>query len=348
MKREVRSLSILSLYRLVRIEFFKCLELYILRRDTRVIQELTGAVYHNEYRTIEPESGDYIMFVKGRSVLVKKSVLAGNGILEYLKLEELVKAKAECVAAANKKTGISENDGNSENIKDNMKFTYLFQIETSKGTMKFFLGENDKLPSSLLNICSYEPQNIFREKKPDYMAFAGVTACQLANWYVSTRYCGACGALLEHDKKERMMRCPKCGAMHYPKISPAVIVAVTDSDKLLMTKYAGRAYTKYALIAGFAEIGETIEETVRREVMEEVGLKVKNIRYYKSQPWSFTDTMLFGFFCELDGDDTIRLDEEELSVGKWLRREEIPTEYDGISLTNEMIMRFKNGEHYGS
>ena len=160
-----------------------------------MIQELTDAVYHNEYRAFEPESGDYIMFVKGRSVLVKKSVLAENGTLEYLKIEELVKAKAEYAAAVDKKTGISENEVNSENgevVKDksSMKFTYLFQIETSKGIMKFFLGEGDKLPGSLLDSCSYEPQNIFREKKPDFLAFAGVTACQLANWYASTRFCG--------------------------------------------------------------------------------------------------------------------------------------------------------------
>ena len=140
------------------------------------------------------------------------------------------------------------------------------------------------------------------------------------------------------------MRCPKCNALHYPKISPAVIVAVRNGDKLLMTKYAGRDYKKYALVAGFAEIGETIEETVKREVMEEAGLKVKNIQYYKSQPWSFTDTLLFGFYCEVDGDDSITMDEEELSVAEWLTRDEIPTEYDGISLTNEMIIRFKNGE----
>ncbi len=71
---------------------------------------------------------------------------------------------------------------------------------------------------------------------------------------------------------------------------PGSIIGVTDGDKILMSKYAGRAYKKYALLAGFTEIGETIEETVQREVMEEVGLKVKNIRYYKSQPWSFSDT----------------------------------------------------------
>ena len=139
------------------------------------------------------------------------------------------------------------------------------------------------------------------------------------------------------------MKCPKCGAMHYPKISPAVIVAVTNRDKILMTKYASRDYKKYALIAGFTEIGETIEDTVRREVMEEVGIHVKNIRYYKSQPWSFTDTVLMGFYCELDGEDVITMDAHELSVAEWMRREDIPTEFDGISLTNEMIMRFKEG-----
>lgn len=110
-----------------------------------------------------------------------------------------------------------------------------------------------------------------------------------------------------------MMYCPECRITEYPKISPAVIVGVTHGNKLLMSKYANRDFNKYALIAGFTEIGETIEETVRREVMEEVGLKVKNIRYYKSQPWSFTDTLLFGFFAELDGDETITLDREELA-----------------------------------
>ena len=139
------------------------------------------------------------------------------------------------------------------------------------------------------------------------------------------------------------MYCPACGQREYPKLNPAVIVAVTEGDKLLLTKYAGRAYTKYALIAGYTEIGETVEETVQREVMEEVGLKVKNIRYYKSQPWSFTDTLLMGFFVEVDGDDTIRLDENELQVAKWCSREEIP-ENDGISLTREMMEVFKNGK----
>ena len=111
-----------------------------------------------------------------------------------------------------------------------------------------------------------------------------------------------------------------------------------------MSKYAGRAYKKYALLAGFTEIGETAEETVKREVMEEVGLKVKNIRYYKSQPWSFSDTLLMGFYCDLEGDGTITLDRNELALAEWFEREDIPEVTSNESLTNEMIMRFKNGE----
>lgn len=99
--------------------------------------------------------------------------------------------------------------------------------------------------------------------------------------------------------------------------------------------------TRYALIAGFAEVGETIEDTVRREVMEEVGLKVKNIRYYKSQPWPFSDTLLLGFFCELDGEEGITLDHMELSEARWVARGEMETEDDGISLTYEMMEYFK-------
>ena len=119
---------------------------------------------------------------------------------------------------------------------------------------------------------------------------------------------------------------------------------MTDGDRILMTKYAGREYKKYALIAGFTEVGETAEQTVEREVMEEVGLKVKNLRYYKSQPWSFTDTLLMGFFCELDGEDGITLDTDELAMAEWFERDKMPVEAEDLSLTNEMMMAFKHGK----
>ncbi|MBQ8638292.1 MAG: NAD(+) diphosphatase [Lachnospiraceae bacterium] len=186
----------------------------------------------------------------------------------------------------------------------------------------------------------------FRTLAPRHLAFAGITAMHIRNWYMRNRYCGCCGHATELDHRERMVRCPSCGNMVYPRISPAVIVAVTRGEEILLTKYAGRTYSKYALIAGYTEVGETAEETVAREVMEEAGLKVKNIRYYKSQPWGFSETLLLGFFCEVDGSDEIRMDEEELAVAQWVRRDEIETvqeSFDDISLTNEMICLFRDG-----
>lgn len=210
--------------------------------------------------------------------------------------------------------------------------TYLFTI----GEFKFFLAPAAKPWGDFkyLNLMD------FRLKKPKAMAYAAATACHLAAWYADNRFCGRCGAETVPDAKERMLRCG-CGNMIYPRISPAVIVGVIDGDRLLMTKYAGRIYRNYALIAGFTEIGEPIEETVRREVLEEAGVRVKNIRFYKSQPWPFSGSLLMGFFCDLEGSDTIVMDAEELSVAEWVRREDISVEADDISLTNEMIIEFK-------
>lgn len=101
-------------------------------------------------------------------------------------------------------------------------------------------------------------------------------------------------------------------------------------------------HIKICAFSRISEIGETVEQTVAREVMEEVGLKVKNIRYYKSQPWAFSDTLLMGFYCDLDGNDAITLDREELAVAEWFEREDIPVEPSRDSLTNEMILQFKN------
>ena len=103
------------------------------------------------------------------------------------------------------------------------------------------------------------------------MAFAGITAYSLYKWYDNHRYCSHCGNRLVRHDKERMLYCEKCNNTEYPKIMPAVIIAVTNGNKILLSKYANREYTRYALLAGFTEIGESIEETVKREVMEEVG-----------------------------------------------------------------------------
>jgi len=215
---------------------------------------------------------------------------------------------------------------------------YLFSID-GQG---FFLA--DGLDPERVDGASMRPTEVFRAFAPDHMGFAGAVGCQLFRFYRDNRYCGRCASPMEPSAVERAQVCAACGGIVYPKISPAVIVGVTDGDRLLMTRYAGRPYNRYALVAGFTEFGEAVERTVEREVMEEVGLRVRNIRYFASQPWPFSDSLLLGFFCDLDGDDRIRLDEHELAEANWFRRADIPPSESTMSLTSTMMETFRRGE----
>ena len=191
---------------------------------------------------------------------------------------------------------------------------------------------------------AYERVRGLRQTVSKEVCYAVLTGWHLHSWYKNNRLCGGCGAQTVHDERERMLRCPVCGNLIYPRINPVVISAVTDGDRLLLSRYAGRGYTSYALIAGYTEIGETMEQTVAREIMEEVGLRVKNLRYYKSQPWGVDGNILMGFFCDLDGSDAIRIDETELSHAAWYDRSALPIGDDGFSLTREMIRVFGEGK----
>ena len=215
---------------------------------------------------------------------------------------------------------------------------YLFRLQEQN----YFLWTG-KPPASPDQGFAYEPVRQLRQLQSKEVCFGVMTGWHLYNWYRVNRFCGCCGTPTEPDTKERMLRCPNCGNMIFPRISPAVIVAVTDGDRLLLSKYAGRAYTRYALLAGYTEIGETIEQTVEREVLEEVGLHVKNLRYYKSQPWGVDGNVLMGFFCDVDGSTQIHIDETELAMADWYPRDALPAQDDGISLTREMIRVFEAG-----
>jgi len=214
---------------------------------------------------------------------------------------------------------------------------FLFTIDD----INYYLTDEKGLDSA--EGWTYVTTSRFRTEPKYWRSFAGAVGWQLNRWYDNHRFCSKCGKPVKRSEKERMLYCEDCGHQTYPNIAPCVIVAVHDGDRLLLTKYAGRAYTKYALVAGFAEIGESLEQAVCREVKEEVGLNVKNLRFYKSQPWPFTDTILAGFYAELDGDDAITLEEDELALGVWMNREDIPPEELKISLTGEMMEAFRTG-----
>jgi len=217
------------------------------------------------------------------------------------------------------------------------KAHFLFSIDE----INYFLVDEKGLDAA--EGWSFVTTGRFRSEPKYWRSFAGAVGWQLNRWYDNHIYCSKCGKPMIRSEKERMLFCETCGFQTYPTISPCVIVGVRNGEKLLMTKYSGRAYTNYALVAGFVEIGESLEQAVRREVKEEVGLNVRNISYYKSQPWPFTDTILAGFFAELDGDDTIVLDEDELSLGVWLDKKDIPPAERSISLTSDMIEAFRTG-----
>ena len=277
-----------------------------------MIQDIQPRHLDNQYRPVPPDRDSWALYYEDHRVLVKKTP-SGITFPKFGELERL----------------------NEEIYED---YIYLFSVDDER---YYLVRDINREPLSDLTM---ENTEIFRAADPQYHAFAGITGYQLYNWYKNHKYCGRCGKMMVRDDKERMLRCDSCHNMEFPKICPAVIIGETDGDRILMSKYAGRTYKKYALLAGFTEIGETVEETVAREVMEEVGLKVKNIRYYKSQPWAFSGTLLMGFYCDLDGSDAITLDREELSLAEWFAREEIPVEPSRDSLTNEMIIKFKLGE----
>ena len=210
---------------------------------------------------------------------------------------------------------------------------YLFSLNGKKYFFTFNEIESE-----------YQKINIYRTlEKP--LGFLVMTAYHLYLWYKRSNYCGCCGEKLVHSLKERMFLCPNCNTMFFPKISPFVIVMVYDkkSDSIVVTKYKS-GYSKFALIAGFVEIGESVEDAVKREVFEEVGIKVKNIKYYSSQPWGISGGLALGYTCEVDGNLEINLDLNELSEAKMLKRYDSSIEVsDEMSLTGTMIKAFKSG-----
>ena len=142
------------------------------------------------------------------------------------------------------------------------------------------------------------------------------------------------------------MVCTGCKNEVYPKIAPAVILGIIDeeTDSILLTRYADREYKKYALVAGFIEMGESAEAAAEREAMEETGLKIKDIEFFADQPWGFAQNLLIGFFAKVTGSREIKPDTSELAEAVWVKREDVPAQPGGISLTSEMMWAFKSSQ----
>ena len=161
-------------------------------------------------------------------------------------------------------------------------------------------------------------------------------AVQIVDWDRSHQYCSRCGAPLKAKNTERAKECPTCGLLHFPRLAPAIIVLVERGNQLLLARSRHFMPGLYSVIAGFVEPGETLEEAVVREVREKVGIAVKDIHYFSSQPWPFPHSLMIGFTATYAGGD-ISLSDSEIEDAGWFTSRNLPTLPGKISIARKLI-----------
>jgi NAD+ diphosphatase len=276
-----------------------------------MFQDIAPHKLNIAYIPKKPQVGDYLLFTQGDNVL-----MVNNG---------------------EKQTLPQYGTPPFTNIDDENSMQYLLSVDENS---VFYVRGDYKIYENT----TWQRNTFFRMLEPAWMAFAVATAFHIVKWYDRNLYCGHCKTPMEHLAAERTLRCPACDVKEHPKISPVIIAGVFDGDWLLLTKYATGEYLRFTLIAGFGEIGETFEDIVRREVMEEVGLEVDTMYYYGSQPWGFSQSLLAGFFVKGDRSKKITMDAHELKEAVWIHKDEMPYEDDvSLSLTWNMIEAFRRG-----
>ena len=183
-------------------------------------------------------------------------------------------------------------------------------------------------------------REIFGAVEEDFFSLA-IHAIQIINWDKMHRFCGKCGSVTEHSSEERAKICGNCGSVYYPRISPAVIVAVKKGKELLLLRNKIYKHDFYSVLAGFVEPGESLEECLVREVREEANIEVKNIRYFASQSWPFPNSLMVGFTADYAGGD-LRVDGKEIADAGWYRPDNFPKIPGSISIARRLIDAFVN------
>lgn len=170
--------------------------------------------------------------------------------------------------------------------------------------------------------------------------------CQeLLYWNENTKFCGVCGGMM-HMHTEISKRCEHCGKEVWPQLATAIIVLIQRDDEVLLVHARNFRRDFYGLVAGFVETGETLEEAVHREVKEETGLTIKNLRYFGSQPWPYPCGLMVGFNAEYAGGE-IKLQREEIATGNWFKREHLPKIPEKLSIARQLIDSWLNKKEEG-
>lgn len=280
-----------------------------------MIQDIAPHMLDNAFRKVAPQSHDLVFTFKGPKALMLKEA----GGVKLPTLEQLPGGF----------------EGNREQA------IYMFSVDEKP---IFLIPEKD-LDGDIPEHMDYDFLKAFSAAEERWIPLAAFTANHLNHWYREHHFCGCCGSVTDFSETERAKICPECGNIQYPRISPVIMAAIVDGDRLLVTRYAGRDYKGLALNAGFVEIGENLEDALRREVMEEVGLQVGQLKYFGSQPWGMSDSVISGFFAYLEGSDQVKLDRDELAEAVWMNRDELPPQDTSLSITAAMIESFRTGNY---
>jgi NAD+ diphosphatase len=178
-------------------------------------------------------------------------------------------------------------------------------------------------------------RDLYGGLEEDFFALSG-RAIQIMEWDRTHQYCGHCATPTTQLSHERAKRCSKCGLVNYPRLSPAIIVLVSRGEELLLARANRFPTSMYSVLAGFVEPGESLEETVSREVREEVGIEVKDVRYFGSQPWPFPNSLMIGFTAVYAGGDIV-LEEQEIADAAWFNKHHLPQIPPKLSIARKLI-----------
>jgi NAD+ diphosphatase len=185
----------------------------------------------------------------------------------------------------------------------------------------------------------FEGLRALYRRLPDDLFFLAGRAIQIIAWDRTHQYCGQCGTHTVYHKVDRATECPNCGLVNYPRIAPAVIVAVERGDELLLARNSNFPAAFYSILAGFVEAGESLEETVRREIREEVSIEVKDITYFGSQSWPFPNSLMIGFTAKYASGE-ICVDQNEVADASWFRYDNLPRIPPRLSISRQLIDAF--------
>ena len=206
-----------------------------------------------------------------------------------------------------------------ENIEECISHSYYLGLFDGRKCFGITVKESFKVPQQYKwNVINDE---IWLNDKELY--FITIKGMQLLEWDIASTYCGYCGGKNERKVDERAKICTACGKVLYPRISPAIIVGVKKEKEILLAHNANFKDGLYSIIAGFVEQGETLEQAVKREVYEEIGIKVKNIKYVSSKPWSSGDSLMMGFTAEYESGE-IQVDGIEITDAGWYSKDKLP------------------------